>query len=76
MRFSRKSQLAKLGSMSTFRSVNCSEEGGVPDPSDGDLPGGQFGKGRALGLAGAPGQQRLPDHLAKERARVEVLGRR
>ena len=52
------------------------EKRGVADPGDGHLAEGQFGKGRALGLAGAPGQQRLPDHLAKESARVEVLGRR
>ena len=52
------------------------EKRGVANPGYGDLAEGQFGKGGALGLAGAPGQQRFPDHLTKERARVEVLCRR
>src|ERR1017187_4515015 len=105
MRFSKKSQFAKLGSIKTFRSVNCrrneawpiqvnggqmrdiqagpldalqhekpvrevwidqnvqvgelQEKRGMADPGDGDLAEAEFGKGRTLGLAGAPRQQGL-----------------
>ena len=52
------------------------EKRGVANPGYGDLAEGQLGKSGALGLAGAPGQQRFPDHLAKESARVKMLCRR
>ena len=52
------------------------EKRSVANPGYGDLAEGQLGKSGALGLAGAPGQQRFPDHLAKESARVKMLCRR
>ena len=48
----------------------------MADPGDGDLTEAEFGKSWTLGLAGAPCQQGLPDHLPKKRARVKVLRRR
>ena len=51
------------------------QKGGVPDPGYGNLPMAQLGKGRLPMLAGASSQQRLPNHLPKERARIEMSGR-
>ena len=73
MRFSRKSQFAKFGSISTFKSVNWTRNEAWPIQVMATWPNVQFGKRRTLMCAGAPRQQRLPDHLAKEGARVEVL---
>ena len=52
------------------------EKGGMADPGDGGLAIGEFGKGGLPMLAGAPGQERLPNHLAEKSARVKVFGRR
>ena len=43
----------------------------VADPGDRHLAGFQLGKYRSLVLAGATGEQRLPDHFVKERARLK-----
>ena len=75
MRLSRKSQLAKFGSISTFRSVNWSRNEAWPIQVMATWPWVSLGKTGRWCLAGAPGQQRLPDHLAEERARVKMLGR-
>jgi hypothetical protein len=48
----------------------------VPNPRHGHLTLRKFGKGRLPMLAGPARQQSFPDHFAKERAWIEVLGGR
>ena len=45
----------------------------MANPGDGDLAGSEFGKDWFAMLAGAPGEESFPNHLVKERPRVEVL---
>ena len=49
------------------------EERRVPDPGEGDLALGEFGKFGAAMLSGATGEQGFPDHLMKKRAWIEML---
>lgn len=51
------------------------QKGGVPDPGQGDLSAGQFGKPGPDIFAGAPGQERFPDQFVKESARIEMFAR-
>ena len=70
-----KEPVGEVGINQNIEVGKLEEEGGMTDPGDGDLAGVQFGESRVLGLPGAPGQQRLPDHFAEESPRVEVPGR-
>ena len=45
----------------------------MPDPSEGDLALGEFGKFGAPMLSGATGEQGFPDHFVKESAWAEVF---
>src|ERR1051326_6881471 len=47
----------------------------MADPRDGHLAMTEFWECRLPVLAGPAGQQRFPDHFAKKRARIEMLGR-
>src|SRR5689334_16596763 len=46
----------------------------VADPGHGDLPVIELWKNGFPMLTDAPGQQRLPNHLSKKRARTEMFG--
>ena len=48
----------------------------MSNPGQGHLAMYQLGKNWDAVLAGTAGQQRFPDHLAKESARIEVFGGR
>ncbi|MDB6016623.1 MAG: hypothetical protein JWR19_1112 [Pedosphaera sp.] len=50
------------------------EEGGVANPGEGDFAFGEFGELGALVLAGARGQESLPDHFMKKSAGIEGFG--
>jgi hypothetical protein len=74
--FQQEKPVRKVGIDQDVKVGELEEKRGMANPGYGDLAEGQLGKGGALGLAGAPGQQRLPNHLAKEGARIEMLRRR
>src|SRR5205823_6590978 len=56
--------------------IELQQKRSVPDPGHSYLAMAELGKYRLPMLADAPSQQRLPHHLAKKRARIEMLSRR
>ena len=69
MRFSRKSQFAKFGSISTFKSVNWMRNDAWPIQVMATSPCFNFGKTGRLMFAVARREQRFQDQLLKKSAR-------
>ena len=70
--FEQEEPVGEVGINENVEVGELDEERRVPNPRDGHLAKGQFGKSRTLGLAGAARQQRPPDHLPKELAGLEM----
>ena len=76
MRFNKNSQLAKFGSIRTFRSVNWIKNDAWPIQVIATWPRISFGKTGRRCWPNARREQRFPDQLPEKCARIEMLRRR
>jgi hypothetical protein len=74
--FEQEQPVGKIGVDEDVEIGELNEEGRVTDPGDRHFAVFQFWKNGPAMLAGAPREQRLPDHLMKKRARIEMFGGR